>query len=667
MVDAPPPIDSLSAPLSQSAVPAPAKQVVERDIAHWKNLLLRGVGGMYFAFTVMTIGLLSVFPTKNLTLQAFVSFAVIGEFLAFLAFIGMGAIGFLRIRDSHINVNARKRSLIRLGIVTIPGIVVSLAAGFIVSREPVFVINILNPQNPDDFVAPVSVNYSVEEAVKYYRAKGLNPLKYQWDFEGDNKLNEETVVPNVTATYERDGVYSVAVRILMSNGSIRIVYRRLVLRQAVFTVVPTPPVIEQPVVFNISTLTDKPSDLVEVQWDFDGDGKVDEKSNTTTATFTYYKLGPVTVTATVQLQNKAQSTYRRTITVVEPDPLPFPVQIQTDPKFLVSPPKFGVLFHIVTKEPLAHVDWNFGDGQTAEGERVGHTFDNKGVFPVKAKVRSESGSIANLTQIVRVVDELQLTDLTFDGTPAVQGNRIVGEVPVNLNITPRTLTPLVKFFWEVPEASEVGSMDDTVQAVFRDEGVYHITLVAQDAENHVKRIPITVEVKPVAAAVTIKMEPESGLAPLRVKYDASETVIPNETITGFEWDFGDRSKTQFGAARAEHTYTEPGSYDVGLVVRTTSGKEFRATKAITVRPPLFRACIIPSRTSGPTPLGIQFSSKCSTGTPTKILWDFGDNAQSDVADPVHVFEGPGTYTVVLTIDDGKGLSSQDSLTITVQP
>jgi len=57
-------------------------------------------------------------------------------------------------------------------------------------------------------------------------------------------------------------------------------------------------------------------------------------------------------------------------------------------------------------------------------------------------------------------------------------------------------------------------------------------------------------------------------------------------------------------------------------------------------------------TAGKASLKVQFTDQ-STG-PVKIWsWDFGDNSTSKVQNPVHIYRKPGTYTVTLTVKNGK--------------
>ncbi len=62
--------------------------------------------------------------------------------------------------------------------------------------------------------------------------------------------------------------------------------------------------------------------------------------------------------------------------------------------------------------------------------------------------------------------------------------------------------------------------------------------------------------------------------------------------------------------------------------------------------------------SGAAPLSVEFTD-LSTGNPTMWSWDFGDGASDIVANPTHVYETPGTYTVVLTISNQEGSTDSE--------
>jgi PKD repeat protein len=652
-------------PPTVDSVRPPAKGVPELapEARRLRRLLIIIGGGAYLAYLAWCLILLAILP--SFSMQSFVFFGVVTTMLGGIALTGGAGFSFWRIYQSRVTPTIQNQAFIRLAIF-VPGILLSIFTPFVIMGEPPITID-MTPEDPRELIAPLSVDLSVERAVEVLRSRGQNPIEYRWDFEGDGEINEETVVPRVTAIYQRQGVYIVSVTFIMADSTTRSIARRIIIQQAVFSMVPIIPIVGYPVVFSVSHLFEDPKQIQEVQWDLNGDGQVDEVVKGSSVTYTYFRLGKVKVSATVILAKKAQARFERMIDVQNPPILPFPVVMKTEPNALLGPMPFGVLFSIETEEPIDQIVWNFGDGSKEEqGARIAHTFRKIGDYIVSAKVRSSTGITVELTDLVRVVPALQLYDLFFEGYPEVKSNKITGENPVTLNITPKTNVPFIQFSWEAPEATEIISSETTLQAIYRREGKYTITLIARDPDDYVLRLPISLDVRSPTSTVVIRMNPEGGVAPLFVELDASETIIPGETITGFEWEFGDRSPKTFGGARAEHIYAQAGTYVVTLIVRTTTGQNYSASKTIVVRAPVLDACILPSRTSGMVPLGVTFDSKCSTGNVTKYLWDFDDGAQSDQSNPVHLFEAPGTYNVRLQIWDAAGQVSENSVSITIR-
>jgi PKD repeat protein len=636
----------------------------DASVQRMKKLLLGSVGAVYVVYMVWLLGLLAILPDPSGQLQGLATIGVMSALFGLLVFAGVGVLFYMHVQNPDLPLGVKRMAMIRLGVAVVPGILISVAAALLLLREPTLAMDIIKPTDPADFVAPLPITFSVERAVQTLQNLGMRPIQYRWDLNGDDKVDQETTVPTVTANFDKDGVYGVQTQIIMADGRVRVAARRLILSKSVFSMNPLTPIIERPVTFSISNLVPNKQLIKQVDWDFDGDGKIDTTTKEPDVQQTFYALGPVKVTATIALTNKSQLTYSRTINVQEPPPLPFPVSLLTKPNRLISTPPFGVEFNVKTAEPIVDTEWNVGEGEAVHAPKITHTYDKKGKYPVVVKVRSASGQIAELSTVIRVVDELQLPDLTFDGTPQPSNNQITGEAPLTIQLTPKTGIPFVNFTWEVPDATEVGSTNGAVQAIYRDVGTYTLTLIAQDAQDHVKVMPITVTVKQPTSSLVIRMDPEGGVAPLKVRFDASESYVPDDTISGFVWSFGDRTDDVFGPAQVEHTFLNPGTYTIDLKVKTNNKQEVRTSRAIVVRESLLKSCIEASRLNGPIPLGIHFDSTCSVGPIAKVLWDFGDGAQSDQRDTVHAFTNPGTYTVKLTVTGSDNRSDTEIVTIT---
>lgn len=620
-----------------------------------RRLLLVGGGGLYLFYILWSFFLMGFLPRPTGTMQWLVSLGIFVALLFGVLLLAIGALALMRIREvEDLDEDVQKKALIKVGIGLCPGLLVSVITPLIIMREPILPIVVSDPTLTEDLVAPIAVTFSLKEAADILSRYGLQAIQYEWDFEGDKKVNQRTVPPTATAVYDREGIYNVTAKILLEDGRVRNAARRLVIQRAAVALTPASPIREKAVVFSLAHLIDDLQQIVQITWDFESDGNIDDTTKTPETTYTYYRSGRYTVTAIMRLQNKTESRYQRSFEVQDPPSLPFPVAVITEPRRLISPPPFSVLFRVETEEPILQADWSFGDRTKEEGLRVAHTYEQVGTYPVVTKIRSKSGALAELVNVVRVGEELQFPELTFEGSHPVEQGKIEGESPLKLMLTPKSPLRNVEYDWEVPDATEVGSTKVKLQALYRKPGTYTIFLIAEDAEHRAARIPIKVIVHSTSSIVDFRMDKEGGVAPLTVTFDASIANIPGEEITGFEWSFGDEGTTNTfvrGPAYTTHRYEKSGTYEITLHARTVSGKnEALQKKTLVVREPVFRACAVPSRLSGNVPLQVAFDGRCSSGA-IVYEWNFGDGTESTGETFVHTFEEPGDYAVTLTVRD----------------
>lgn len=137
--------------------------------------------------------------------------------------------------------------------------------------------------------------------------------------------------------------------------------------------------------------------------------------------------------------------------------------------------------------------------------------------------------------------------------------------------------------------------------------------------------------------------PVSGPRPLVVAFTEQNVGVVAERL----WDFGD--STTSTTMNPSHAFNTTGQFTVTLTVTGTVGSNVMTRPAyITVNelPPLaaFRA----NRTSGVAPLEVDFADE-SSGIIDSWSWTFGDGTTSDVANPSHVYETSGAYTVGLVV------------------
>lgn len=684
MPDIPPssPVDGITMPpsstvpqeISSAAAPASPAPVAatKRDHSRIAFIVLLGFAVLY---AIPAFVLLSMFPRADGSMSDVRSIGTLLYTVGALGWLSFGVVGFLRIASIKEFPRMRLFASLRLAGIVLPLVLLSALTAFLINVAPKLRLEILAPRTAAEFVAPVSVTFGMETALKVFAQTNLKPLKFEWDYNNDGVTDQETFDPVSTYLITKAGIFNIVAKVTMTDGSVKNVIYRLVIPRASFGMLPLQPIIDEPTTFSLehlftATASDPAAKLIKAKWDFDSDGTTDLETEKLTATYTYHKLGPANVSVALTRANQSQSVLQRTIEVVKPPEQPFPITLETEPQTLLGPPPFGVLFTLKTKEPIANAAWDFGNGKTAEGFRVAQVFNAVGNFTVNVSVRSQSGAIAKLSRVVRVTNPLDIRDLTFQGTE-VKNFTVEGEVPLTVNLTPVTQQPLISFTWDAPNAPEADISDKSFRAVYRDEGSYFIDLIGTDPDQNVFRKRINITALPPASLVSFSMDPATPVAPATVTFDASDTFIPSgEEITGFEWNFGDGDSSgsnKFSGARVNHLFSKPNTYTVTLTVRTVSGKTYSNKQTLTVRAPLVDACFMPSRTSGKEPLGVKFDASCSTGDFISWTWDFGDASQSDVQSPTHVFMKAGEYTVTLTAVTQDGRKSTKSTTISVAP
>ncbi len=139
------------------------------------------------------------------------------------------------------------------------------------------------------------------------------------------------------------------------------------------------------------------------------------------------------------------------------------------------------------------------------------------------------------------------------------------------------------------------------------------------------------------------------------------------TISGYEWDFGDGTVVN-NDGNCSHTYEHPGNYTVSLTVYSgTTSDTMSKTGYIQVLqlPEPLKADFTANVTTGVSPLPVQFNSS-SAGAPVTWFWEFGDGANSTEENPLHVFDGKGSFNVSLTVgreDTTDTLCRSDYITV----
>lgn len=152
----------------------------------------------------------------------------------------------------------------------------------------------------------------------------------------------------------------------------------------------------------------------------------------------------------------------------------------------------------------------------------------------------------------------------------------------------------------------------------------------------------------------------------------TDTSFSNDTsqIISWDWVFGDPASGANDTATGStpvHLFSASGTYQVTLVVSTSSGCSKDTTIDVIVKPgpvPLFTH---PPPCSG---MPLQFNNTTDTVGVTSWQWNFGDpgsggNNVSSLKNPSHTFNTSGNFSVTLTVTLSNGCSAADTVIVTV--
>ncbi len=288
--------------------------------------------------------------------------------------------------------------------------------------------------------------------------------------------------------------------------------------------------------------------------------------------------------------------------------------------------------------------WNFGDGNSSTEQNPMHTYTNSGTFTVSLIV---ADGVINSSErkigYVIVSSEL-LVDFTASST--------IGRVPMIVLFTDLSTGGASTWSWDYGDGQF--STDQNPTHTYNNSGTYTVALTISDGTSEITATKDNYITVLDSILADFSAAPVSGDAPLEVTFTDQSL----GSITSWLWDFGD------GAISTEqnpvHIYQDTGTYDVTLrVYDQLDSSETAKLDYITVTQAIvMTANFTAEPLEGIIPLSVQFTD-LTTGNPTSWLWNFGDEATSDLQNPVHQYNTSGTYTVVLTVSDGV---NQDSLT-----
>lgn len=298
--------------------------------------------------------------------------------------------------------------------------------------------------------------------------------------------------------------------------------------------------------------------------------------------------------------------------------------------------------------PLVY-QWNFGDGSSATGQTITHTYTQKGTFNVSLTAGITGGGCQNSVIKKKYI---HVGDITSDFTVP---NGCAG-IPLPFV---NTSTPLpVSSVWKFNDGTTINGIN--ASHAFSIPGSYQVTLYNQYAGGCLDSMTKSIKTYP---------SPTANFQTNKQLFCGTPATVPFQNLStgssSWNWAFGNGDNS--AVKNPTYTYLQGGYYNVSLIVQNANGCADTVTKPnylhidapdlkIVAKPPY--GCI-PDTTS----FSLPFANPVDISA---YDWDFGDaTAHSNNPTPSHIFTKEGNYpvTVQVTTPFGCKLSSPQPLII----
>jgi probable HAF family extracellular repeat protein len=485
-----------------------------------------------------------------------------------------------------------------------------------------------------------------------------DPLTYIWDF-GDGTTGSG---PNPTHAYAKSGTYTVT--LIVNDGSINSSPSR-----AQVTVSNTAPIARlsgptsglksSVLTWDGSGSSDADGDTLTYHWDF-GDGS-NLTSSTPTTTHSYAKSGSYRVLFTVNDGEKRSSLVSADVTIQNRLPVAS-IAYSPEAPFKTKPISFsGTGSTDLDGDQIVNYRWNFGDGTTAVGPVVSHTYASPWDYTVTLVVSNGTDNSVPATVVVSVTDPMPIANAggPYNGAKNI-ANRL--DATASTDALNRPLT----YAWDFGDGN-TGSGASPMHT-YTSNGTYTVMLTVHNGTG--RSIPATTQVTITNTAPVAKVSgPATGFRSSVLTWDGSGSSDTNGDTLSYRWDFGDGSTLTTSTPTATHSYATEGSYRVTLTVNDgeTSSSPVSVDVTIQNRPPIAKIDYSPQELLKRKP--ISFSGTGSTDpdgdAAVNHRWDFGDGTTAVGPTVSHTYAEAGSYTVTLLVSDGKLDSASATTVVTV--
>jgi len=679
------------------------EEIIQRDRVRNKKMVL-GCGGAFGVGAIILIILIFVFvgqgssgtsalaQSLGIDQQSLVStlslivnlFFGIGAFVTFV--LGIGGI-FKSAMARKDDVYAKKRGYVMAGgsfgaLVLI--IMMWIGAWLFLSGQQLPTTAkptglVTQPESTINLVAPIEITFDASNLP--YESTKYDIVSYLWDF-GDGQAGPGSSIE--THRYERKGTGRYEVKLTLTfvqkntgEESTETLTKLITIADekvaAVINASVTSGDAPLEVNFDGSTSSDPDGVIKTYAWEIDGKGFTE---GTATFTNTFDQVGVYTVKLRVTNQKGDFDIAEQQITVSAGKMPVAAVEILNydgGALYVNKNYTFDASGSVSPGSTITGYEWDFGDGTTKVKSRTAqHIFTKEGTYKVLLTINDKDGltGTKELQVNVELAPASPIAVMKTDPAKASDSDTsISGTVPFEVNFNAASSSDpdddIVDYKWDFDGDGVFDSAGETTSYVYSTVGTYNASLTVIDSAGFEDKEVILVKALSKGLEARLSADPVSGVVPLTVNFNATESTYADGDIVSYEWDFGDGSAPRSDVGQVTYKYTKIGNFTTTVKVRTNDGKQEEATILVSVRQVPLKSCFEMSKAVGDAPLTIIFNPQCATGTIDKYKWTFGDGETSAERKPTHIFTIPGSYEVTLEISDVQNVVDVSSQFVTV--
>ncbi len=306
----------------------------------------------------------------------------------------------------------------------------------------------------------------------------------------------------------------------------------------------------------------------------------------------------------------------------------------------------AVQFNDASTGTITTYNWDFGDGNLGSGPNPTHIYPSIGIYPVSLTTISANGCSAFTTGSAEVIVGPIPNFSIANGPDFCEREQ--------LDITNNSNGPIVSYLWNFGNGTT--STDMVPEYDYPLYGDFTVTLTVGTADQCFNSLTEDISVNPIPStnfsSTPACFGEATGFTDL--------STIPEGTVDGWEWSFGDGSTIAYGQ-NPTHTYTNFGPFSVTLISQSDVGCRDTVQFGVYVNP---TPVVDISANDGCLGDGAFFTNSTvpNDNTIAQWNWDFGDGINADVFEPIHTYSAYGNYTTQLTAvtDSGcVGISTTD--------